>query len=174
MIQIISTWVILILIYVMVLGSFDFWNLLVGAVISGGLVAAFHGYVSGDQPEELEGQERKRTGGGNLVKRALAFFPFLYSVIKQILTGTWTVALISTGLKPLSTPGIISIPMGERSRSGVLIFGLAISLSPTSILVKLDWEKDEMLFHVIDASNPDQVRKKFDHFYQHYQRPVFP
>jgi len=31
-----------------------------------------------------------------------------------------------------------------------------------------------MLFHVIDASDPDAVRVHFNRFYQRYQRPVFP
>ena len=31
-----------------------------------------------------------------------------------------------------------------------------------------------MLFHVIDASDPDAVRAQLDRFYQRYQRRVFP
>jgi multisubunit Na+/H+ antiporter MnhE subunit len=31
-----------------------------------------------------------------------------------------------------------------------------------------------MLFHVIDASDPDAVRDHLDRFYQRYQRRVFP
>jgi hypothetical protein len=31
-----------------------------------------------------------------------------------------------------------------------------------------------MLFHVLDASDPDAVRRRYEDFYRRYQRSVFP
>jgi multisubunit Na+/H+ antiporter MnhE subunit len=42
------------------------------------------------------------------------------------------------------------------------------------MLVEVDNERQAMLFHVIDASDPDAVRDHLDRFYQRYQRRVFP
>jgi multicomponent K+:H+ antiporter subunit E/multicomponent Na+:H+ antiporter subunit E len=50
----------------------------------------------------------------------------------------------------------------------------AVTLSPGSVLIDVDWERREMLFHFIDATEPEKLRKKLQVFYQHYQRPVFP
>lgn len=31
-----------------------------------------------------------------------------------------------------------------------------------------------MLFHILDASDPDGVRDQFENFYQRFQKPIFP
>jgi Na+/H+ ion antiporter subunit len=54
------------------------------------------------------------------------------------------------------------------------ITGLLAGLSPGSMLVEVDPERQAMLFHVIDAHDPDAVRDHLDRFYQRYQRRVFP
>jgi multisubunit Na+/H+ antiporter MnhE subunit len=41
-------------------------------------------------------------------------------------------------------------------------------------LVEVDPARQAMLFHVIDASDPDAVRDQLDRFCQRYQRRVFP
>ena len=66
------------------------------------------------------------------------------------------------------------MPIGERSELGVAVTGLLIGLSPGSLLLDVDSERQAMLFHVIDARDPDAVRAQIDHFYQRYQRRVFP
>jgi multisubunit Na+/H+ antiporter MnhE subunit len=68
----------------------------------------------------------------------------------------------------------VLVPIGERSELGVAVTGLLIGLSPGSLLLDVDPERQAMLFHVIDASDPDAVRAQLDRFYQRYQRRVFP
>jgi multisubunit Na+/H+ antiporter MnhE subunit len=41
-------------------------------------------------------------------------------------------------------------------------------------MLDVDSERRAMLFHVIDASDPDAVRAHIDGFYHRYQRRVFP
>jgi multisubunit Na+/H+ antiporter MnhE subunit len=48
------------------------------------------------------------------------------------------------------------------------------TLSPGSVLVDIDWQRRDMLLHVIDASDPDAVRADLERFYDRYQRRVFP
>ncbi|HEX2160142.1 MAG TPA: Na+/H+ antiporter subunit E [Actinomycetes bacterium] len=105
----------------------------------------------------------------------LAAAPLLLAaLLAEVARGTWDVALRVLGLRPVEHPGIVLVPIGERSELGVAVSGLLIGLSPGSLLVDVDSERGMMLFHVIDARDPDAVRAQLDHFYQRYQRRVFP
>jgi multicomponent Na+:H+ antiporter subunit E len=95
-------------------------------------------------------------------------------VAAEIVRGTWDVALRVLHLRPVEHPGIVLVPIGERTEVGVAVTGLLVGLSPGSLLLDVDTERQVMLFHVIDAGDPDAVRTQLDRFYQRYQRRVFP
>jgi multicomponent K+:H+ antiporter subunit E/multicomponent Na+:H+ antiporter subunit E len=77
-------------------------------------------------------------------------------------------------LRRLEQPGLVRIPIGERSERGVAVSALATTLSPGTVLVDVDWERRDLLLHVIDASDPDAVRARLQRFYDRFQRRVFP
>lgn len=105
----------------------------------------------------------------------IARFPrFTWAVVLEIVAGTWQVALVVLRLRPLERPGIVAVPIGARTPTGVAVSALAITLSPGELLVDIDSERDVMLIHVLDASDPDGLRAKYDEFYERYQRQVFP
>jgi multicomponent K+:H+ antiporter subunit E/multicomponent Na+:H+ antiporter subunit E len=56
----------------------------------------------------------------------------------------------------------------------VVVTAWAITLSPGSVLIDVDWERRVMLFHFIDVTEPDKLREKIQAFYEHYQRSIFP
>lgn len=125
----------------------------------------------------LLGRQLLPRGGGSvpgLARRALAFPRFAAAVVAEIVVGTWRVALIVLRVRPLREPGIVLVPLGERSDVGVAVSALAITLSPGELLVDVDEERRAMLIHVLDASDPDAVRRHYAEFYERYQRPVFP
>ncbi len=161
--RIILMWLLMLVIYCLVLGSFAPWNLAVGAVFAGLLILPSKKFVFGEQTQPLK-----------IGWRVIGVVPFAGMVIWQILSGTWSVALVSLGLRKLSSPGIVAIPIADQTRSGTLLFCQALSLSPTSVLVAIHWDQKVALFHILDASNPDKTRQKFTNFYQKYQRPFFP
>jgi multisubunit Na+/H+ antiporter MnhE subunit len=66
------------------------------------------------------------------------------------------------------------VPIGDRSKFGVVVTGITTSLAPGSILLDVDWDRNLMLVHVIDASDPDQIRADMQKLYDRYQRKVFP
>ena len=109
-----------------------------------------------------------------LTQRVMWFLPFVGAVIADILQGTWDVALRVLHLRRLARPGVVRIPIGARSEHGVAVSALATTLSPGSVLIDVDWERGDLLLHVIDASHPDQVRERLQRFYDRYQRRVFP
>ncbi len=146
----------------MVLASFHPWDLLFGALVSGAAMYAFKGFVLGDRADPLPG----------LLKRCVAFFPFAGAAVRDIVVGTWEVALVTLHFRPLAQPGIVKVPVGERTPTGVAVSALVTTLSPGDFLVEANDEF--MLIHTIDASDPDTYRKEREDFYQRYQRKVFP
>ncbi|HEV3498531.1 MAG TPA: Na+/H+ antiporter subunit E [Actinomycetes bacterium] len=123
----------------------------------------------------LRGRLLRPQGPGPSLAARLAAAPLLLAaLLAEIARGTWDVALRVLGLRPVEHPGIVLVPIGERTELGVAVTGLLIGLSPGSLLADVDSERQAMVFHVIDAHDPDAVRAQVDHFYQRYQRRVFP
>lgn len=149
-------------VYAMVLASLHPLDLLLGAVVSGALVYASRPFVFGDRPDSLPG----------LARRFVAFFPFAGAVVQDVVAGAWEVALITLHLRPLARPGIVKVPVGERTPTGAAVTALVMTLSPGAFLVETNDEF--MLMHLIDATDPDAFRSECEDFYQRYQRKVFP
>jgi multisubunit Na+/H+ antiporter MnhE subunit len=156
--------VLLTLVYALTLGSLDPWDLLVGALIAASLLAFFQTTVIGRRPAPLP----------DLPSRLLAFVPFAVRIVRDIGVGTWQVALVMLHLRPLRHPGLVTVPIGDRSHRGVAVTALVTTISPGSFFIDADWERGEMLFHFLDASDPDAIRRDLAHVYQRYQRHVFP
>ena len=150
-------------VYLLALGGFHPLDLALGLSLAAALSFALRGRL-----------ERPQGEGPPLAARLAAAPPLLAAVAAEIARGTWDVALRVLGLRPVEHPGIVAIPIGERSELGVAVTGLLVGLSPGSLLVEVDRQRQAMLFHVIDASDPDAVRAHLDRFYQRYQRRVFP
>ena len=149
-------------VYAMVLASLHPLDLLFGAVVSGTLVYACRLFVFGGRPAPLPG----------LARRSVAFFPFAGAVVQDVVAGTWEVALITMHLRPLTRPGIVKVPVGERTPTGAAVTALVMTLSPGAFLIETNDEF--MLIHLIDARDPDSFRRGCEDFYQRYQRKVFP
>ncbi len=151
-------------IYALVLASIDPWDLALGAALSAVLLWVFRSFLFGDRP----------AAPSSLRRRAFAFVPFAAMVVWDIIVGTWNVALVVLHFRSLTHPGIVAIPIENRTPTGVAVSALVDTLSPGSFLVDVDWEWRVMLIHVLDATDPDAVRNKHREFYQRYQRHVFP
>lgn len=154
----------LVLVYALVLASIHPWDVAIGAALAGALLWGTRGFLFGGSPAPVAG------AAGRLV----AFFPFAAATLLDVLRGTRDVALVVLHLRPLHHPGIVAVPIGERTPLGVAVTALVDTLSPGSCLVDVDWERRTMLLHVIDASDPDAIRAAHDRFYRRYQRRVFP
>jgi multisubunit Na+/H+ antiporter MnhE subunit len=110
----------------------------------------------------------------SLVQRVIWLPLFLLIVLRDVVTGTIEVARYSLGLRAPDYQGIVALPIGERSRMGVAVSAWATTLSPGTALVEVDWQAGQMLIHVVDARDPDAIRDAHQHFYDRYQRRVFP
>jgi multisubunit Na+/H+ antiporter MnhE subunit len=152
------------LVYAFTLASFDPWDLAIGALLSVILLGLFRQVTIGRRPTPLP----------DLAARVVAFVPFALRVVQDVVVGTWEVALFVLSLGPLRTPGVVSVPIGSRSHRGVAVTALVTTLAPGSYFLGVDWERRHMLFHFVDASDPDAIRQSMASFYDQYQRRVFP
>lgn len=107
--------------------------------------------------------------------RRLVYTPvFTVAVTGEVLAGTWRVALLTLGLRPARQPRIVAVPIAGRSQIGIAVSGLVHTLTPSSYLVDVDWERKVILFQILDGADPEAACARLQHFYQRYQRPVFP
>ncbi len=151
-------------VYLLALASVHPLDVLVGGVVAFGLVAGLRRFLFTGEAGRL----------ADLPRRTLALFPYMVAVLWDITKGTWQVALVVLHLRPLACPGIVAIPIGERTEAGIVATSLVATLSPGEFLVDVDYERGVILMHVLDASDPEAVRARHDDFYRRYQRAVFP
>jgi multicomponent Na+:H+ antiporter subunit E len=152
------------LVYALALASFDPLDIIFGAGLSAALVYCSREFVFG------EGSGR----GPSVLGRAMAFVPFAFAVLRQILLGTWEVTLVTLHLRPLAQPGIVAVPIGSRTPSGVSAWAVVTGLPPGSFFVDVDRERGVALIHLLDAGDPDAFRRDQEDFYRRYQSKVFP
>jgi multisubunit Na+/H+ antiporter MnhE subunit len=155
------------IVFCLALASFAPWDMVIGAVLGSIVLAVFHGAIPA-----IPGPTDGRIPWWPL--RAIHFIPFAGITLWEILIGSVRVALIVMGVRKLEHPGIVAVPIGERSTFGVMVTGVTTSLAPGSIVLDVDWDRNMMLVHVIDASDPDQIRADMQALYDRYQRKVFP
>ena len=153
-------------IYALTLASAKPLDLLIGVALAGGVVVLL-------QRTLPAGGER--AAGAGAIARRLAHAPRLLAhVAWTIVVGTWEVALVVLGLRPLREAGIVELPVDDRSEAGAVVAALALTLSPGELLVDFDWEREVALMHVLDASDPDALRRRWREDYQRRQRKVVP
>ncbi len=157
--------VLLVLIYALALGSFAPADLLLGALFAAGALVFFRRLLLEDArpPPPI-----------SVARRVVAFVPFSVAVLARVAVGTWEVALVILGVRALGAAGVVAVPIDERTPAGVAVSGLTATLSPGELLIDVDWERDVMLFHVIDARDPDAVRERHRSLYHRHQKRVFP
>lgn len=152
------------IVYVLTLASTDPVDFAMGLALGALLVA-------------LLGRRMRLAPAGHglpALSRILWFAVFAAAVLVDILHGAWDVALRVMHLRPIERPGVVRVPIGERSERGIAVSALATTLSPGSVLLDIDRDAGDLLLHVIDASDPDGVRDRLQRFYDRYQRRVFP
>lgn len=152
------------MLYVLTLASRDPLDLVTGVLL--GLVLA-----------ALLGRRMRPAAdgpAGSPIGRMLWFPVFAAAVLADVARGTWDVALRVMHLRALERPGLVRIPIGHRSERAIAVSALATTLSPGSVLIEIDRQRGDLLLHVIDASDPDEVRDRHQRFYDRYQRRVFP
>jgi multisubunit Na+/H+ antiporter MnhE subunit len=158
------------LVYALALASFHPWDLFFGAGLSAALLFASRRFIFG-----ADGTAPPPTSRGlTLLGRMVAFVPFAAVVFRNILVGNVEVTLVTLGLRPLVSPGIVAVPIGDRTPAGVAVWAVVTGLPPGSFFVDVDREREVVLIHVLDARDPEAYREEQEYFYRRYQSKVFP
>lgn len=156
MIILAGTFITSVVIFCMMIGDFAWQNLVVGAALTGLLMHIFRAQIT---PKPLPPV--------GLSLHILVYSPvLLYYLFIDILKGTWQVMSVTLGFAPLRRPGIIKYPIPTNSQYGAGPVGYFITLSPGSFLVDIDWEENVLLVHVLDASDPDALRRDAERYYR--------
>ena len=155
-------------IYAFTLGSTDPVDFLVGLVLAAGMSPLIRQFMIKSRVRETDAPSPPAW------MRILWLPVFLAVVTWDIIKGTRDVLLYTLGVRSWENAGIIRVPIGERSRSGVAVSAWAITVSPGSAYVETDWETDEMLIHVLEADHAEEIRQTYQEFYDRYQRRIFP
>lgn len=156
--------VFLTLTYTFVLASFHPWDIVMGAVFSGTFLYVFRGFLFGGSPKPSPG----------FLGRLAALPLFIAASVWDIIKGTAEVLLVVLHFRPLETPGIIYVPIEDRTQTGLAVSATETTLSPGTYLVDVDREKGVWLIHALDASDAEGVRRDRHEFYERYQKRVFP
>jgi len=161
---------VLTLVYALALASFHPWDLLFGAGLSAVLLFASRRFVF-----DADGTTPRPAGHRlTLLGRVVAFVPFAAVVFRNILAGNVEVTLVTLGLRSLLRPGIVAVPVGDRTPTGVAVWAVVTGLPPGSYFVDVDRERGVVLIHVLDARDPEAYREEQEDFYRRYQSKVFP
>lgn len=152
------------MVFAFTVASFAWEDLVLGAGLSVVLLIAFRKVLL---PDPLP-------PNAQVIKSIVMFPLFVLASLREIVSGTWQVASYVIGVRKLEHPGIVRVPLGERSRVSAGFAGFVMTLSPGTFLVAIDWEERVMLVHAIDASDPDKLREDYDAFYKRYERHIVP
>jgi multisubunit Na+/H+ antiporter MnhE subunit len=102
--------------------------------------------------------------------RFIAFGHVVAMTAVDMARGSWSTARFC--LRGGAGPGFVEIPRGGRSRHAVALWGLVTGEAPDEVPVDIDEERDVLIVHLVDASDPDAVRERHRRAYERAQRKV--
>jgi len=93
----------------------------------------------------------------------LALGPVLAQTAVEMARGSWRTARFC--LRGAGQPGFVEIPRGDRSRHAVALWGVLTGEAPDEVPVDVDEERDVLIVHLVDASDPEAVRERHQRAY---------
>ncbi|OBK11070.1 Na+/H+ antiporter subunit E [Mycobacterium asiaticum] len=153
-------------VYLLALTSLKPGDIVVGVVLASLIVGLGGRFGRGDA--------HSMPPPGTSALRRLAGLPaLLFFTAIDMCRGSWQVAACCLGLRPMA-PGVVSIPIEPNRPNSAAVWAIRVGLAPDSVVVDVDDKKGELLLHVLDASDPDAVRRAQINSYRRAQQSVFP
>jgi multisubunit Na+/H+ antiporter MnhE subunit len=100
----------------------------------------------------------------------IALGPVLVGTAVEMARGSWRTARFCLGRG--GRPGFVEIPRAGRSRHGVALWGVLTGEAPDEVPVDVDEERDVLIVHLVDASDPAAVRDRHRRAWENAQRKV--
>jgi multisubunit Na+/H+ antiporter MnhE subunit len=142
-------------VYLLVLTSVAPGDVLTGGVL--GLAVALALPVGGAAPSPA---------------RLVAAAALLGATAAEVVRGSWRTVRFCLGAR--CAPGFVEIPRGDRSRHNVALWGVLTGLAPDEVVADVDEDRDMLVVHHIDASDPEAERARHASVYEELQRKVVP
>jgi multicomponent Na+:H+ antiporter subunit E len=100
----------------------------------------------------------------------VALVPVLATTAVEMARGSWRTARFCLGRG--GRPGFVEIPRAGRSRHAVALWGVLTGETPDEVPVDVDEDRDVLIVHLVDASDPVAVRDRHRRAYEGAQRRV--
>jgi multicomponent Na+:H+ antiporter subunit E len=129
-------------VYLALSGSLDFSNLVIGALVSGGIMGLLK---LGQRPDRIQ----------HLPKSILTMFEYLGLLVYDIMENGVQVAKLVLSKKIPISPGIVGVHCGKHSD---IISGLsahAMTITPGEMVIAMD-ENDVIYVHVLNSDGADE------------------
>lgn len=152
-------------VYLIVLSSVAPADILVGALLATLVVLAGSAMRRDWHPDRP---------AGTTPWRRIAGLPALVGVtVLDMCRASWTVSAHCLGLRPMA-PGQVEMSIRPGSPASAAAWAIRVGLSPDTVVVDVDDEKGTLVLHVLDARDPDAIRRQQTVSYERAQRRVFP
>lgn len=97
------------------------------------------------------------------VRRTLGLARFLLVFAREFLLSCWQLAVVSLS-RPVSRlqPRVITYDVRGLTLMEILLLSHSISLTPGTTTIDVSPERDRLVLHVLDAPDPEAVRRGID------------
>ena len=115
-------------------------------------------------------RSRERRDRPPLRERTRAAAGLALATGADVVRGAWRTARFCLGAA--AQPGLVEIPRGDRSPGRVALWGVLTGEAPDEYPVDVDAERDVLIVHVLDSTDPDAVRARHARADARWQRKV--
>ncbi len=104
-----------------------------------------------------------------VVRAAIAM---MVGTAREMVIGSWRAMRFC--LDGPATPGFVEIPRDDRSHRGVALWGVLTGEAPDEYPVDVDDERGVLIVHLVDARDPDAVRRRHGQAHERTLRHLVP
>jgi multisubunit Na+/H+ antiporter MnhE subunit len=136
-----------------------------GDLLIGGLLGVAVAYL-------LRPRARERGGSppASAHVRLAAAAGLFAATAAETVRGIWRVAAFCLGAP--ANPGLVEIPRAGRSRIAVGLWGVLTGEAPDEVPVAVDEEREVLIVHLVDVSDPAAVRARHARSQERWQDRV--
>lgn len=153
-------------VFLAVLGSLAPADVLIGLVLAAVIV------VVGNRLSRSAGRPI-RPPGTSPARRLAGLPALLGGTLVDLARGTWQTAAFSVGRGSWS-PGLVAVDIPPTVEISAAVWALRVGIAPDSVVVEVDEQRGRILLHVIDARDPEGLRRDVLEGYRRRQQRVFP
>jgi multicomponent K+:H+ antiporter subunit E len=98
--------------------------------------------------------------------RAIHALVFVLIYLWEVVYSTYKLAVIVLQPRPVLNPRFIDVPLDLKGEMPRFLYACLISMTPGTMSVGLDHERNVLIVHVLDAPDPDaavrEMKKTFE------------